>query len=220
MSILQELVRPELRGQTPYGAPQLDVPVAVNTNESSYPVPQEVVDQITRDVTEVAASLNRYPDREFVRLRELLASYLHRTTGEPVTAQQVWAANGSNEVLQHIIQAFGGAGRTALGFTPSYSMHPLISGRNGTTWVDGLRDADPTHFDIDGDLAVEQTQRHDPEVIFLCSPNNPTGTGCSPISVHPATNSSRVALICSTIASMVSVCSSAAQATAWVTDER
>lgn len=176
MSTLQELVRPELRGQTPYGAPQLDVPVAVNTNESSYGVPQEVVDQITRDVTVVAASLNRYPDREFVRLRELLAAYLQRTTGEQVAAEQIWAANGSNEVLQHIVQAFGGAGRTALGFTPSYSMHPLISGRNGTTWVDGLRDADPTRFDIDGDLAVEQTLRHDPELIFLCSPNNPTGT--------------------------------------------
>ncbi|MFC6707458.1 histidinol-phosphate transaminase [Flexivirga alba] len=176
MKSLQDLVRPELRGQTPYGAPQLDVPVAVNTNESSYAVPQEVVDQITRDVTKVAASLNRYPDREFGRLRGLLAAYLQRTTGEPVTAEQIWAANGSNEVLQHIVQAFGGAGRTALGFTPSYSMHPLISGRNGTTWVDGLRDADPTRFDIDGDLAVEQTKRHDPEVIFLCSPNNPTGT--------------------------------------------
>ncbi|GAB3496964.1 histidinol-phosphate transaminase [Flexivirga lutea] len=176
MSTLQDLVRPELRGQTPYGAPQLDVPVAVNTNESSYPVPQVVVDRIARDVAEVAGSLNRYPDREFTRLRELLAAYLRRTTGEQVTAAQVWAANGSNEVLQHIVQAFGGAGRTALGFTPSYSMHPLISGRNGTTWVDGLRDVDATRFDLDGDLAVEQTRRHDPEIIFLCSPNNPTGT--------------------------------------------
>ncbi|RNI17737.1 histidinol-phosphate transaminase [Flexivirga caeni] len=176
MSTLQELVRPELRGQTPYGAPQLDVAVAVNTNESSYPVPQVVVDQIARDVAEVAASLNRYPDREFTRLRTLLAGYLVRTTGEPVTPEQVWAANGSNEVLQHIVQAFGGAGRTALGFTPSYSMHPLISERNGTTWVDGLRDADSGRFDLDGDLAVEQVRRHDPELIFVCSPNNPTGT--------------------------------------------
>lgn len=176
MSSLQDLARPELRGKSPYGAPQLDVPVAVNTNESSYAVPQVVIDQITRDVARVAASLNRYPDREFVRLRELLASYLQRTTGEAVTAEQVWAANGSNEVLQHIVQAFGGAGRTALGFTPSYSMHPLISERNGTIWVDGLRDADPERFDLDGDLAVEQARQHDPELIFLCSPNNPTGT--------------------------------------------
>src|SRR5579875_2000983 len=176
MRTLQELVRPELRGQTPYGAPQLDVPVAVNTNESSYPVPQVVVDQIARDVAAAAGSLNRYPDREFVRLRELLAGYLRRTTGEPVTAEHVWAANGSNEVLQHIVQAFGGAGRTALGFTPSYSMHPLISSRNGTAWIDGLRDADPDRFDLDGDLAVAQARKHDPELIFLCSPNNPTGT--------------------------------------------
>jgi histidinol-phosphate aminotransferase len=176
MSSLRELLRPELRDQTAYGAPQLDVPVAVNTNESSYPVPPVVVEQIARDVAEVAVSLNRYPDREFTRLRTLLASYLEQTTGQPLSAEQIWAANGSNEVLQHIVQAFGGAGRTALGFTPSYSMHPLISTRNGTTWVDGLRDADRTRFDLDADLAVEQTRRHDPELIFLCSPNNPTGT--------------------------------------------
>lgn len=176
MSSLRDLVRPELRDEKPYGAPQFDVPVAVNTNESSYNVPPVVVEQIARDVAEVAVSLNRYPDREFTRLRTLLAAYLEETTGEPVTAEQIWAANGSNEVLQHIVQAFGGAGRTALGFTPSYSMHPLISSRNGTAWVDGLRDADPTIFDLDGDLAVQQTKEHDPEIIFLCSPNNPTGT--------------------------------------------
>lgn len=176
MSSIRGLLRPELRDEKPYGAPQLDVPVALNTNESSYPVPDVVVQQITRDVAAAAATLNRYPDREFVRLRELLAGYLHDTTGEPITAAQIWAANGSNEVLQHIVQAFGGSGRTALGFTPSYSMHPLISERNGTAWVDGLRDADPGTFDLDADLAVAQTREHDPDLIFLCSPNNPTGT--------------------------------------------
>nr|WP_212756084.1 histidinol-phosphate transaminase [Flexivirga aerilata] len=173
---MRALLRPELQGATPYGAPQLDVPVALNTNESAYPVPPVVVDQIAHDVAQVAATLNRYPDREFARLRELLASYLTKTSGEHVTADQVWAANGSNEVLQHLVQAFGGAGRTALGFTPSYSMHPLIAGRGGATWIDGLRDADPKRFDLDADLAVEQTKQHDPDLIFLTSPNNPTGT--------------------------------------------
>ncbi|TWE12444.1 histidinol-phosphate transaminase [Rudaeicoccus suwonensis] len=176
MSELAGLIRPDLQGRTPYGAPQLAVPVALNTNESSYDVPPEVVDAISAAVTAEAAHLNRYPDREFVRLRERLAAYVHRTTGCPVSAEQVWAGNGSNEVLQHVVQAFGGPGRVALGFTPSYSMHPIISEGIGTTWVDGLRGRDPGRFDVDADLAVEQVQRHDPDVVFLCSPNNPTGT--------------------------------------------
>src|SRR5690606_20594708 len=120
------LLRPDLRGESPYGAPQLDVPVALNTNENSYPVPDEVVETITAAVRAAAAGLNRYPDREFTELREALAAYLSRS-GTPIGTDQVWAANGSNEVLQHLLQAFGGQGRTALGFTPAYSMHPIIT---------------------------------------------------------------------------------------------
>ncbi|WP_328823528.1 histidinol-phosphate transaminase [Metallococcus carri] len=176
MVSLQDLLRPDLRGRTPYGAPQLDVPVAVNTNESSYPVPPEVVETILRRVGEVAPTLNRYPDREFTALRQALAAYLARTTGVPLQTDRLWAGNGSNEVLLHIVQAFGGHGRTALGFTPSYSMHPIIAATAGTAWVDGLRDSDPTVFDIDAELAVRQAREADPQVVFLCSPNNPTGT--------------------------------------------
>ncbi len=176
MSSLQDLLRDDLKGREPYGAPQLDVPVALNTNESSYAVPDAVVQAIVERVGEVAAGLNRYPDREFTAVREALAAYLSRVTGERLTAAQVWAANGSNEVLQHLVQAFGGPGRTALGFTPSYSMHPIISRGLGMTWVDGLRSADPEVFDIAVDLARTQARDTDPHVVFLCSPNNPTGT--------------------------------------------
>lgn len=191
MSELQRLLREDLRGRTAYGAPQLEVPVALNTNESSYGVPADVVAAIVERVEAVAGSLNRYPDREFTTLRADLAEYLTTTTGVDVPVEQVWAGNGSNEVLQHIVQAFGGPGRIALGFTPSYSMHPIISRVAGTTWVDGLRSADPsdpaqpadraarpaqTRFDVDTDLAVAQCREHDPHVVFLTSPNNPTGT--------------------------------------------
>ncbi|MBC9956977.1 histidinol-phosphate transaminase [Yimella sp. cx-51] len=180
MTELGQLLRPDLRGRTAYGAPQLDVPVALNTNESSYAVPGPVIEAIMARVAEVAGSLNRYPDREFTRLRTDLAQYLTQTTGVPTAPDQVWAGNGSNEVLQHIVQAFGGPDRVALGFTPSYSMHPIISEVAGTTWVDGLRSqhqqgAAPG-FDIDAELAVAQAQQHRPNVVFLCSPNNPTGT--------------------------------------------
>ncbi|MDQ2853014.1 MAG: histidinol-phosphate transaminase [Actinomycetota bacterium] len=180
MSELQDLLRPDLRGVTAYGAPQLNVPVALNTNESSYPVPPQVVEAISDSVAEVAAGLNRYPDREFSQLRDALAGYLNDTANCRLQAAQIWAGNGSNEVLQHLALAFGGPGRTALGFTPSYSMHPIISRSVGTTWVDGLRDAAPGRFDIDADLAVEQVHRHDPHLVFLCSPNNPTGTALDP----------------------------------------
>ena len=109
-------------------------------------------------------------------MREALAAYLSRS-GTRVTAEQVWAGNGSNEVLLHLLQAFGGPGRTALGFTPAYSMHPIITTTTGTTWVDGLRGvAGGGAFDLDPASAVEQVRSHQPDVVFLCSPNNPTGT--------------------------------------------
>jgi histidinol-phosphate aminotransferase len=165
-------LRDDLRDRTPYGAPQFDVPVRLNTNENSYDVPGEVVAAIVDAVRHEAVHLNRYPDREFSALREDLASYL----GHDVRPEQVWAGNGSNEVLQHILQAFGGPGRTALGFTPSYSMHPIISTGTGTAWVDGLRGAPSGSFDLTAEHAAAQVERHDPDVVFLCSPNNPTGT--------------------------------------------
>ncbi|QGN57046.1 histidinol-phosphate transaminase [Nostocoides sp. HKS02] len=179
MTGIEHLLRPDLRGATAYGAPQLDVPVRLNTNENSYPVPPEVAADLTAAVAAVATDLNRYPDREFTDLRAALAAYLTDTsTDHAVTVgpEQVWAGNGSNEVLQHLVLAFGGPDRTALGFTPAYSMHPIISGSVGTTWVDGLRGQGGTAFDLTAESAVAQVREHRPHLVFLCSPNNPTGT--------------------------------------------
>ncbi len=120
-------LRTNLRGLTPYGAPQLDVPILLNVNENTHGVPADVRAAITEAVTIAAAGLNRYPDREFTELREALAEYL----GHGLGADNIWAANGSNEVLQQILQAFGGPGRTALGFPPTYSMYPLLAIRHG-----------------------------------------------------------------------------------------
>lgn len=165
-------LRPDLRGRTPYGAPQLDVPVRLNTNENSYPVPPEVADAVAEAVRDEIAQLNRYPDREFTSLREDLAAYL----GHDLSAEHVWAGNGSNEVLQHVLQAFGGPGRTSLGFAPAYSLHPIISAGTGTAWVDGLRGTEGDPFGLSPQRAAAQVDEHDPDVVFLCSPNNPTGT--------------------------------------------
>lgn len=171
---LDELpLREELRGKSPYGAPQLDVPVRLNTNENPYPLPEALVDRITERVREAARGLNRYPDREAVDLRTALAAYLTKTGGHPVTTEQVWAANGSNEVIQQLLQTFGGPGRSAIGFEPSYSMHGLISRGTGTAWISGPRRAD---FRIDVDAAREALAEHRPDVVFITSPNNPTGT--------------------------------------------
>lgn len=170
-------LRHDLRGASAYGAPQLDVPVRLNTNESSHPVPAAVVEALVAAVADAAPHLNRYPDRELTALREDLARYLTGTSGVALTAEQVWAGNGSNEVLQHLLQAFGGPGRVALGFTPAYSMHPIISHGTGTGWVDGHRPGsgeDP--FDLTAAAAAAQAADVDPDVVFLCSPNNPTGT--------------------------------------------
>jgi histidinol-phosphate aminotransferase len=166
-------LRPELRGRTPYGAPQVPAAYRLNTNENPYPLPAELLADLGAALGHAAVDLNRYPDRDAVALRTDLAGYLSRTSGEVVDVRQVWAANGSNEVLQQVLQAFGGGGRTALGFTPSYSMHPIIAAGTGTGWVDGHRRAD---FTIDPDAAVAQVRDVRPDVVFVTSPNNPTGT--------------------------------------------
>ncbi|EME96569.1 histidinol-phosphate transaminase [Streptomyces mobaraensis NBRC 13819 = DSM 40847] len=174
MTGIDELpIRDELRGKSPYGAPQLDVPVRLNTNENPYPLPEALVARIAERVAEAARDLNRYPDRDAVELRTALAAYLSRTGGHEVACANVWAANGSNEVLQQLLQTFGGPGRTAMGFEPSYSMHALISRGTGTGWLAGPRRDD---FTIDVDAAVEAIAEHRPDVVFVCSPNNPTGT--------------------------------------------
>jgi len=171
---MEELpLRPELRGRTPYGAPQLAVRHALNTNENPHPLPDSLLADLQVALGEAARGLNRYPDRDATALRADLAGYLTRTSGERVEPAQVWAANGSNEVLQQVLQAFGGAGRTALGFTPSYSMHPIITAATGAAWVDGHRRAD---FTIDVAAATAQVREAQPDVVFVTSPNNPTGT--------------------------------------------
>jgi histidinol-phosphate aminotransferase len=169
-------IRDDLRGRTPYGAPQLDVPVALNTNENPYPPSERLVKALGEAVAEVAGSLNRYPDRDAVALRADLAAFLTTESldgGPGLTGRQVWAANGSNEIIQQVLQAFGGPGRTALGFEPSYSMHPIITHVTGTGWINAHRDAD---FGLDPARALAEIEEHRPDIVFLTSPNNPTGT--------------------------------------------
>lgn len=170
-------IRQELRGSSPYGAPQLDVEVLLNTNENPFPPPAELVRDVVADVGEAAASLNRYPDRDAVALREDLAAYLSGATGVGVSADNVWAANGSNEVLQQILQIFGGPGRTALGFQPSYSMHPILASGTRTEWQSEPRRAD---FSLDGAQAARAVAEREPDVVFVTSPNNPTGQSVGP----------------------------------------
>ncbi|MFC4051516.1 histidinol-phosphate transaminase [Actinomadura syzygii] len=167
-------LRDDLRGREPYGAPQLDVPYALNTNENPYPPSDRLVKALGEAVMDVAGTLNRYPDRDAVALRADLAAFLNADTpGVGLDGRRVWAANGSNEIIQQILQAFGGTGRTALGFEPSYSMHPIITGVSGTRWVNAVRDDD---FGIDPARAVAAIEEHRPDIVFLTSPNNPTGT--------------------------------------------
>jgi histidinol-phosphate aminotransferase len=178
MTTLGQLpLRDDLRGRVPYGAPQLDVAVRLNTNENPYPPPPALVADVLAAVGAVVTELHRYPDRDAVALRAALAGYLTRSTGVPLTADHVWAANGSNEVLQQILQAFGGPGRTALGFEPSYSMHPIIAAGTRTEWQPTPRRPD---FTVDVEAAAALLAAEAPDVVFLTSPNNPTGQSVDP----------------------------------------
>ena len=162
-------VRADLNDLTPYGAPQIDVPVRLNTNENPYPPSPALVRGIADAVAEAAVSLNRYPDRDAVELRKDLADYL----GHGLTGAHLWVANGSNEVIQQVQQAFGGPRRRALGFDPGYSMHALIARVTCTGWVSAPRDED---FGLDPEGAAAVIRRTQPDIVFLTSPNNPTGT--------------------------------------------
>ena len=165
-------IRDDLRGRSPYGAPQLDVPVCLNTNENPHPPSAALVADLADRVAAAAAVMNRYPDRDAEALRADLAAYLTRTTGAAVAPAQVWAANGSNEVLQQLLLAFGGPGRRALAFEPTYTMHRLISEGTGTSYVGVARAPDAP---LGAAAVVAAIAEHRPDVVFLCSPNNPTG---------------------------------------------
>ena len=162
-------LRENLRGLEPYGAPQLHVPVLLNVNENTHPLPDSVHKAIAAAVDAAALGLNRYPDREFTQLRQSLARYL----GHGLTEENVWAANGSNEVLQQILQAFGGPGRRLLSFPPTYSMYPLLAWGTDTEYVTGARSAD---FSLTADAAARAVKESAANIVILCSPNNPTGT--------------------------------------------
>lgn len=169
-------LRKDLRGKSPYGAPQLDVPVRLNTNENPHPPSTALVDDVVRSVGQAAADLHRYPDRDAVALRTDLAAYLSAQTGVALGVENLWAANGSNEILQQLLQAFGGPGRSAIGFVPSYSMHPIISDGTRTEWLHAARADD---FSLDVDTAVAAITDRRPDVVFVASPNNPSGQSVS-----------------------------------------
>lgn len=169
-------LRDDLRGKSPYGAPQLDVPVRLNTNENPHPPTQALIDDVVSSVRTAAADLHRYPDRDAVALRTDLAAYLSAQTATPIAVESVWAANGSNEILQQLLQAFGGPGRSAIGFVPSYSMHPIISDATRTEWLEAARADD---FSLDIDRAVAAVTERRPDVVFVASPNNPSGQSIS-----------------------------------------
>jgi histidinol-phosphate aminotransferase len=171
-------LRPELRGQVPYGAPQLDVAHRLNVNENPYPPSAGMVSDVASAVAGATTDLNRYPDRDASALRADLATYIRTDVpnGPSITGAQVWAANGSNEVMIQLLQAFGGPGRVALSFAPTYSMYPDYARTTFTEYQTLPRRDD---FTVDVGAAGDHIAAHQPAVILLASPNNPTGTALS-----------------------------------------
>ena len=163
-------LRETLRPLSPYGAPQVPAQAALNTNENPYSPSPALQKAITDAVAKVAAELNRYPDRDATLLRTKLAHYINELSGTKFSADNVWAANGSNEIIQSIFLAF--ASGPVLGFTPSYSMHPLIAKVTGAQWIDGKRNAD---FSLNTKDAIAEIEKNKPTLTFITTPNNPTG---------------------------------------------
>ena len=167
-------LRDALRPLTPYGAPQVPAAASLNTNENPYPPSRALQEAISQSLSQVVATLNRYPDRDAEKVRTELANYINENNLTNFAHAHIWAANGSNEIIQSLFLAFGSG--TALGFTPSYSMHPLIAKVAGTTWVNGVRNAD---FTFNYELAKKEVELHRPTLTFITTPNNPTGDSIS-----------------------------------------
>ena len=156
--------REQIQAMTGYHSAQVDVPVRLNTNESPFPPPAAWLDA----VADIARSIqwNRYPDRAVTELRETIA---RRHNVDPAN---IFVANGSNEVIQTILLAYGGAGRCVATFEPTYQMYTQIARVTGAEVVQGERRADLT---LDAIEIERVLTRHKPSVSFLCNPNNPTG---------------------------------------------
>ena len=180
--------RDDLRALEGYHSPQVDVDVRLNTNESPYPPPDVFVERWTDALRDV--SWNRYPDRSAAELRAALGRFL----GQPVS--RLLCGNGSNEVLQTLLATYGGAGRRALMFEPTYALHAQIARATATEAVAGERRADYT---IDPADALETIARVTPSVVFVCSPNNPTGT------VEPRATIEAMATACADVGAVLVV---------------
>jgi histidinol-phosphate aminotransferase len=172
-------LRESLRPMSPYGAPQVPARASLNTNENPYSPSPELQKAITDAVAKVASQLNRYPDRDATGLRTKLANYINEQSGTKFSSDNLWAANGSNEIIQSIFLAFGQG--PVLGFTPSYSMHPLIAKVTGSAWIDGKRNAD---FSLNASDAVAEIQKYKPALTFITTPNNPTGGAVTIEAIH------------------------------------
>ncbi len=164
-------LRQDLQELSPYGAPQLPAEAVMNTNENPYAPSSALAKAIADRTAQVALILNRYPDRDAALLRTKLAQFINGLSGAEFERKNIWAANGSNEIIQSLYLAFGAG--TAIGFTPSYSMHPLIAKVTQVPWVNGSRRED---FSLDIDSAIAQIQRVKPTLTFITTPNNPTGS--------------------------------------------
>ena len=164
-------LREPLKPMSPYGAPQVAASAQLNTNENPFAPSTALVATITKRVAEVSATLNRYPDRDAIALRAGLAKYITAQTGIFFDVANLWAANGSNEIIQSIFLAFGR--ESALGFTPSYSMHPLIAKVTSVNWLEGKRRDDHS---LDVTVAAQQVLTSKPTLTFITTPNNPTGS--------------------------------------------
>ena len=165
-------IRKDLIGRSPYGAPQIDVPVRLNTNENPFGPSPALVSELAKVVSELGPKLNRYPDRDALELRADLANYLNAESQVNLTAKNIWPANGSNEVMQQLLQLFGGPDKKLVTFDPTYSMYEDYCRNTFTQYLSVARNED---FTIDKEV-IDNALALSPDIIVLTSPNNPTGT--------------------------------------------
>lgn len=164
------LVRPAVRGLAAYHIDETPVRVKLDAMENPFPLPAKVRAEIGRAAA--AALINRYPDPSAKKLKAAIARYWK------MDPDRMLLGNGSDELIQAVITAFGGPVITP---APSFAMYDITARALSQKVVTVPLTAE---FDLDGDSVVQAAKRSKARIIFLAVPNNPTGNRFSPVAVR------------------------------------
>lgn len=161
---IKKLVRPNIRSLTAYSAKEIPCRVKLDANESPYDLSKSILTDLSSSKNKrLFRTLNRYPDPEGKAIKKIISSDLR------LKPANILLGNGSDELIYYLITTFGGP---VLYPVPTFSMYGIISKTLNERCIPVPLD---NEFDIDIEPVLKTIRKERPKLIFLSSPNNPTG---------------------------------------------